>query len=70
MALALWGVSLKRDGTFTLCQMAYTEVFLGKQVNWLTYPQTASKGHRKLQLSQIIPPNDNVLLDEDASVSD
>ena len=68
VAMALWGQCGKKDGTLALCQMAYAETFLGKDVDWSTYPAQPRNGQYPAKLRHV-PRNPNVpleVLPEDA----
>ena len=62
VAMALWGRLGKKDGTLALCQMAYAETFLGKDVDWSTYPARPRNGQFPAKLRHV-PRNPNVAME-------
>ena len=61
VTLALWGRVTTKDGGLTQCQMAYAEVFLGKDVDWTTFV-AKKRGTQAPNRLRHIPPNPAVAL--------
>jgi hypothetical protein len=63
VALAIWGQRSKKDGTLSLCQMTYAEIFLGKDVDWTTFLSKSRNGQMPNR-PRHIPPNPQVPLED------
>lgn len=55
VSYALRGDITKKDGTLSLCQMAYAEVFWRKDVDWTTFLAKKRNGKFSSKVRRILP---------------